>query len=263
MAHITTELLGQQVNADTLYFAWAVMGFLVVAGFILSVGLKAETANYGTRQHFAEGIYKFFNKLCVDQIGPRGKNYVFYIGSLFIFIISAYYAGLFPWKIGSLFEWWPMLPAEHVAEHGHHAVGHPWHGASPLADINIPAAMAVVSLIAYILSGVAVGGFKYVQSFLPINFTNKGIKLNLMCLIEIMDLAVRPLTLTLRLFANTLAGETLLAVFITMLAIALPAGILAFEVFVGALQAFLFTILTTVYIGTAVQHAEHLIHDDH
>lgn len=262
MTHITTEILGNQVNADTLYFAWGCMGVLLVAGFLLAQGLKADPGTYSARQHFAEGLYKFFRQLCLDQIGPRGKHYTFYIGSLFLFIITAYYAGLIPWKLGSMFDWWPMLPAEHGA-HGHHAAGHPWHGASPCADVNVPTALALVSLVIYLLSGTLVGGFKYVQSFLPINFTKKGIKLNLMFLIELMDVAVRPLTLTLRLFANTVAGETLLAVFIGLVAVALPAGIVAFELFVGALQAFLFTILTTVYIGTAVQHAEHLVHDDH
>jgi F-type H+-transporting ATPase subunit a len=84
-----------------------------------------------------------------------------------------------------------------------------------------------------------------------------------MCLIEIMDLAVRPLTLSLRLFANTLAGETLLASFISMVALVLPVAILGFEMAVGVLQSFIFTILTAVYIGSAVQHAEHLLHDEH
>ena len=84
-----------------------------------------------------------------------------------------------------------------------------------------------------------------------------------MCLIEIMDLAIRPLTLTLRLFANTVAGETLLATFIGLVALVLPIVVLGFEMFVGVLQAFLFTILTCVYVGGAVQHAEHLIHDEH
>jgi F-type H+-transporting ATPase subunit a len=98
--------------------------------------------------------------------------------------------------------------------------------------------------------------------FLPINFSKeKGLSLNLMCLIELMDLLIRPLTLTLRLFANTVAGETLLATFIGLVALVIPVVVLGFEMFVGLLQAFLFAILTCVYIGGAVQHAEHLVHD--
>jgi F-type H+-transporting ATPase subunit a len=274
MDHIETEIFGQMVHADTLYFAWACMALIVVFSLFLVSGLNADTNKFGKRQFFAEGIFSFIRGLVRDQIGKkRGDSYVFFIGSIFIFILVNYYAGLLPWKMGALFEWWPSLPmhevASHAAEHGHeatanaHHVGHPWHGASPCADINVPAAMALIVVLVYFLSGAMVGGFKYVQEFLPIKFNNGKISLNPMCLIEIMDLAVRPLTLSLRLFANTVAGETLLATFITLTVLVFPAFVLGFEMAVGLLQAFIFTILATVYIGTAVQHAEHLSHDHH
>ncbi len=248
MHHITTQIFGQTVHADTLYFAWAVMGLILLASLLLTTGLSADPARYTKRQFLAEGFYSFIRGLCEDQIGKRGRDYVLLIGSIFIFVLGSYYAGLLPWKMGALFSWWPRI--------GHHI----WHGASPCADINVPAGMAVIVISIYFLSGVKVGGWKYFQMYLPINIGAKGISLNPMCLIELMDLVVRPLTLSLRLFANTVAGETLLATFITLVALFLPVGILGFEMFVGILQAFLFTILSTVYIGTAVQHAEHLAH---
>ena len=81
--------------------------------------------------------------------------------------------------MGAFLEWWPQLPVHEAAtavEHGAHAASHhashPWHGASPCADINIPAGIALVVVITYFLSGVFVGGFKYVQEFLPIKFSN-------------------------------------------------------------------------------------------
>lgn len=251
MHHITGQILGQTVHIDTLYFAWACMLLILVTALMLGTGLSAETSKYGVKQHIAEGIYNFVRWLTSNQIGKRGDKYIFFIGSIFIFILVNYYAGLLPWKMGSMFEWWPAIH------------GHAWHGASPCADINIPAGMAILVILAYFLGGVGVAGFKYVQMFLPINFGPKGIKLNLMCLIELMDLAVRPLTLSLRLFANTVAGETLLATFISLVALLLPVAILGFEMAVGVLQAFIFTILSTVYIGSAIQHAEHLVHDEH
>ncbi len=265
MHHITSEILGNTVNIDTLYFAWACMALILLVAIVLGSGLSSEVSKYGVKQHLAEGIFGFIRSLTSNQIGKRGDNYVFFIGSIFLFILVSYYAGLLPWKMGSMFEWWPQLPSHEAAEHGaHHAAhGHPWHGASPCADINIPAAMSVCVIVVYFFTGVAVAGFKYIQMFLPINFGKKGISLNLMCLIELMDLIVRPLTLTLRLFANTVAGETLLATFIALVALVLPVAILGFEMAVGLLQAFIFTILSTVYIGGAVQHAEHLLHDDH
>jgi len=252
MHHITTQILGQTVHADTLYFAWAVMALILLISLVLVSGLSSDPSRYSKRQFLAEGVFNFIRGLCDNQIGARGHHYIPLIGSLFLFVVSAYYAGLLPWKMGAIFSWWPSA--------GH---GHLWHGASPCADLNVTAGMALIVIAVYFFSGVLVGGWKYFQMFLPINISSKGISLNLMCLIELMDLVVRPLTLSLRLFANTFAGETLLATFIALVALVLPIGILGFEMFVGILQAFLFTILSTVYIGTAVQHAEHLAHDGH
>jgi F-type H+-transporting ATPase subunit a len=273
MDHITTEILGKTVHADTLYFAWACMAVILLVSFLLTVGISEDTSKYGSRQHFVELVFNFIRGIARDQIGKRGDYFVFLLGSIFIFILVNYYAGLIPWKMGSLFEWWPQLPSHELAVHADHAVhhadhavahhGHPWHGASPCADINIPAGMALIVVLTYFISGAAIGGFKYVQMYLPINFSKKGVSLNLMCLIELMDLIVRPLTLSLRLFANTVAGETLLLTFIGLCALILPAAILGFEMAVGLLQSFLFMILSTVYIATAVQHAEHLAHDAH
>lgn len=272
--HITGEFLGQSVHIDTLYYAWVSMAVILAVAIFLSAGLNNDPEKYGARQLISESLYSFFRGLASEQIGKRGEKYIALIGSIFIFILINYYAGLLPWKMGEFFSWWPKLDAEHItngANHAHEAAeglsshaAHIWHGASTCADINVPAALAILVVVIYFFSGLMIGGWKYLQMFLPINYNKgKGISLNLMCLIEIMDLAIRPLTLTLRLFANTVAGETLLATFIGLVALVLPIVVLGFEMFVGVLQAFLFTILTCVYIGSAVQHAEHLIHDEH
>lgn len=258
MHHIVGEIFGYKVNLDTLLFAWACMLGIMIFALYLGSNLSSDINKYSTKQHFAEGIFNFIRSLTSNQIGKRGDNYVFLIGSIFIFILVNYYAGLMPWKIGAIFPWWPQI-VDHSTGHGH-----PWHGASPCADINIPAGIALIVIATYFFSGVSVAGYKYVETFLPINFSKKGWRMiNGMFLIELMDLIVRPLTLSLRLFANTVAGETLLATFIGLVALILPVAILGFEMAVGLLQAFLFAILSTVYIGAAVHHAEHLAHDSH
>lgn len=263
MHHINGQILGNTVNIDTLYFAWASMAVILLCSAFFTAGISADTGKYGVRQHFAESLFGFIRNLVRDQIGKRADEYVFFIGSIFIFILTSYYAGLIPWKLGAVFSWWPQIPVHEAAAHGHHAAVqlHPWHGASPVADINIPAAMAVIVIFVYVASGIKVAGWKYVETFLPIRFSQQGWAiLNPMCLIELMDLAVRPLTLSLRLFANTVAGETLLVTFIGFCWLLVPLPILGFELAVGLLQSFIFTILATVYIATAVQHAEHLAH---
>lgn len=287
MHHITGELFGNTVHLDTLYFAWALMILTIIGAVFLSSGVSKDIAKYSKRQIIAETLYNFVRGTVREQIGKkRGEAFVFFIGSIFLFILINYYAGLFPWKIGSLLEWWPQIPVHEAGAHGHHAVhNHPWHGASPCADINIPAGMALLVILAYFGTGISIAGFDYVQSFLPINIKDtikgkffafegidriqilplggKAICLNILSLLELMDLIIRPLTLSLRLFANTVAGETLLATFIGLVALILPVFVLGFEMAVGLLQSFLFMILSTVYIAVAVQHAEHMVHDSH
>lgn len=243
--HLETEMLGYTVHADTLYFSWACMGLILLASIFLVSGISSNPQKYGIRQFISESIYDFIRGLAKDQIGKRADSYVFFLGSIFVFVFVSYCAGLLPWKIGHLFHWWP-------GEHGHL-----WHGASPCADLNVTAGMALVVIVTYFFTGIFIGGWNYFQMFLPINISSKGISINLMCLIEIMDLVVRPLTLSLRLFANTVAGEVLVATFVGLVALVVPMFALGFEVFVGVLQAFIFTILSAVYIGAAVQHAEH------
>ena len=106
--------------------------------------------------------------------------------------------------------------------------------------------MAFISLLTYILAGIKSGGIGYILNyFKPLGF------------VEWLDLFVRPLTLALRLFANTIAGEVLVASILGLVALILPMFALAFELFVGLIQALVFSLLTTVYIGTAIAHSEH------
>ncbi|MCE2929456.1 MAG: F0F1 ATP synthase subunit A [Candidatus Caenarcaniphilales bacterium] len=256
MNHITGQILGQSVNIDTLYFAWACMLASLLVVTFLAFNLSNETNKFNTRQFLAESIFDFLRGVAKNQIGSRSDKFLFFLGSIFFFILFAYYAGLAPWKLGSAFSWWPMIPGEH----GH---SHPWHGASPCADINVTAGMAILVITTYVASGIFVGGFSYFQIFLPINFDHGKIKLNFIFFIEILDLIVRPLTLSLRLFANTFAGEILLSTFVVLCPLFIPSLALGFEAFVGVLQAFVFTMLAAVYIGAAIQHAEHAAHASH
>ena len=88
MHHITGEILNKAVNLDTLYFAWACMALVLVVAFVLSAGVSADTEKYGSRQHFVETIFNFIRGIARDQIGKRADSYVFFIGSIFLFITS-------------------------------------------------------------------------------------------------------------------------------------------------------------------------------
>ena len=232
--HITGEILGQKVHMDTLWYSWVIMGGLLLSSFLLTRNLKIE--GYSLKQTILETIWGLINGLTSSQIpGNKGKNYITLIGGIFIFTIFAYWLGLMPWKAGEILSFWPKLDN-----------GKSWEGSSPAADINVTAGMALISLITYIASGIQHGGIGYILNyFKPLGF------------VEWLDLFVRPLTLSLRLFANTIAGEVLVGSILGLVAIILPMFALAFELFIGLIQAFVFSLLTTVYIGGAIAHSEH------
>ena len=232
--HLTTNIVGQKVHLDTLTYSWAIMSLIIAGSFLLTRNLKID--GYSLRQTILETLWGLINGLTSSQIpGNKGKNFIPLIGGIFVFTIFAYWLGLMPWKVGEVFNWWPVL------DNGEH-----WEGSSPAADINVTAGMALISLVTYIYAGIKCGGIKYISNyFKPLGF------------VEWLDLLIRPLTLSLRLFANTIAGEVLVMSILGLVAIILPMFALAFELFVGLIQALVFSLLTTVYIGTAVAHAEH------
>ena len=232
--HVTGEILGQKVHMDTLVYSWAIMAAILFFSFLMTRNLKID--GYGLKQTFLETIWGLINGLTSSQIpGNKGKNFIPLIGGIFVFTIFAYWIGLMPWKIGEIFSFWPKLDN-----------GEQWEGSSPAADINVTAGMALISLLTYIAAGVKNGGWGYILNyFKPLGF------------VEWLDMFVRPLTLSLRLFANTIAGEVLVASILGLVALVLPMFALAFELFIGLIQAFVFSLLTTVYIGTAMAHSEH------
>ena len=232
--HLTGAILGQKIHIDTLIYSWIIMVAILFFSFILTRSLKID--GYGLKQTMLETVWGLINGLTSSQIpGNKGKNFIPLIGGIFIFTIFAYWIGLMPWKIGEAFSFWPTL------DNGEH-----WEGSSPAADINVTGGMALIALITYIAAGIKNGGWGYISNyFKPLGF------------VEWMDILIRPLTLSLRLFANTIAGEVLVASILGLVALVLPMFALAFELFVGLIQAFVFSLLTTVYIGTAMAHSEH------
>ena len=232
--HITTNLFGLKLHLDTIIYSWIIMSLILLITFLMTRNLKIE--GYSLKQTFLEGIWGLINNLTSSQI-PKGKGKAFIplIGGIFVFTVIAYWAGLMPWKAGEAFSWWPKLDT-----------GHHWEGSSPAADLNVTLGMALIALITYIGAGIKTGGAKYIINyFKPLGF------------VEWLDLIVRPLTLSLRLFANTIAGEILVMSILGLVAIFLPILAVGFELFIGIIQALVFSLLTTVYIGTAIAHSEH------
>lgn len=220
---VNTVIAGQQVafNMDTLVTMWAAMVFLIVVAFIATRKLSIFPNKL---QFLVEGVLGYFDNLIKSMINKDGEKHFPLIASLFLFIVTANLMGQLPLKMLEL-------------KHGEFA--------SPTNDINMTAGLAIIVLIYYVTAGL----MKKKGRFLLHEFSFVGI---ISMLVEILELFTRPLTLALRLFGNILAGEILIGALLGICAWGLPLPIMFFEILVACVQALVFTMLTTVYIATAV-----------
>jgi F-type H+-transporting ATPase subunit a len=178
----------------------------------------------GKLQHVWEVIYDFLHGQTHEVIGHDGHKYLAFTGTLFIFVLFGNLIGIIP----SL--------------------------ESPTMFPSVTAGCAMAAFLYYNIVGVSAQGIgKYLAHFAgPI-----PLMAPLMIPIEIVSHLARPMSLTIRLYANMLAGEKVTLVFLAMTYLVMPAVFMGLHVFVSLLQAYVFAVLTMIYIGGAVSHEEH------
>lgn len=171
---------------------------------------------------FIEGVIKFLD----DIIGPRGREFLPLIGTLAFFILFSNLLGLVP----------GFLP--------------------PTDNLNTTVACALVVFFATHYYGVKTHGLKYIKHFMgPVWWLAP-----LFFIIEVISHLARVLSLSMRLFGNIMADHTLLSLTLStpsFLVIFLPPLAMFLGIFVSLIQAFIFTLLSIVYISLAVEEAEH------
>jgi F-type H+-transporting ATPase subunit a len=189
------------------------------------------------------------------NLGEHTDRFIKYIWTVFFFILTMNLLGLLP--IGPVAG---LLGSRHL---GGTATGNVW----------VTGAMAVLTLIMMVVNGIRFGGRHYFAHFCPGPLWLAP----LLIPVEIVGLFARIFALTVRLFANMVAGHVLLAVLLSFIlgagtaagagagvGVAIPSvlgsvAINVLEIFVAFLQAFIFTFLTTLFIGQSVVFH----HDDH
>jgi len=204
---------------------------------VVTVGLLARfhpVTQLSKRYTLMEMIVSLVGGQVETILGRNGVPFVPFIISLFIFIFTLNEIGLFPFV-----------------------------GRSPTADINTTAALAVFVILLVQGVGVARKGLGYFNHLL-IKPLGLGIP---MLPIMIVDELARPVTLAMRLFGNIFAGEVLLVVvavviaahlgIVSTLANGAPIIIYAFNMFIGLIQALVFTLLTIAYLITPTSDEEH------
>jgi F-type H+-transporting ATPase subunit a len=168
-----------------------------------------------------EWLTETVSNLCKSSAGHHGKAFVPYIGSLLVFLVVI--------NISALFNFFPFFEI------------HP-----PSKDINFTGAMAVTSILVVIVSGFRYKGLKgWAKSLAD--------PMPIMIPFKLMEYITKPMSLCLRLFGNVFAAWIIMELLYAFLPIAAAPFSAYFDIFDGVLQGFIFSYLTIVYIGEAVE----------
>ena len=216
-----------------------VLSVALIAAFLI-LGTSGRALVPGRVQALAEMSYEFIANMLRESAGQEGMRFFPFVFSLFMFVLFANLLGLFPYFFT-------------VTSH-----------------IVITAALAVTVILLVIGYGFYRNGLGFMKLFVPHGVP--GYLLPLVVLIEVLSFLSRPISLSVRLFANMLAGHITLKVFASFIIMlgafgfagwigaiipfAMTVALTALEVLVAFLQAYVFAILTCMYLNDAL-HPSH------
>jgi F-type H+-transporting ATPase subunit a len=176
-----------------------------------------------TVRNVMEIFVEMISGIVRDVLGDRARPFIPLFGCFFIFIVTCNLIGLFPGF------------------------------APPTSNFNITFALGVCSFLLYNYYGLTIGGMEYIKHFVgPIWWL--GI---LMVPLELIDNFVRPLSLSLRLFGNMNGDHLVLSIFTDMTYVIIPVAFYVLGTLVCFIQAFVFTLLSVVYLSLALPHEAH------
>jgi F-type H+-transporting ATPase subunit a len=210
-------LLGQQVHLNTLIMVWLAMGLILVLAWAFTRNLKVVPS---TTQVVGEGFFDICRSITMATAGSRGDGFLFFIGSLFLFILTANLMGQLPLKLLHIPH------GELVAATG---------------DINTTTALALLTLVMYFGVGIKKKGFKYFLHYFQPS--------PLFAPLNLLEDLTRPGSLLIRLYFNILVGEILSGIAMSVTPYVLPSLVIFLELFVAVVQAYIFAILSSVYIS--------------
>lgn len=239
-------IVGQLVPGNPFVFTnsalWMLILLALITAFMLA-GMRRELVP-NRWQMAAEGLVGFLNSMVEASIGPSGRTYLPWVFTAFIFILFANFVGAMPFAV---------IPG-----------AHPF---TVTSQFTVTGAMSIISFAIVLGVGFWKHGLHFFSLFVP-----KGTPFVLKLLItpvEFISFAVRPFSLGLRPFIAMFAGHILLDVFgnfvvqginsqsvtgyaVSALAFLFVIFVNALELLVGAIQAYVFALLTSLYINDAV-----------
>ena len=203
---------------------------IIIASIIFHIGSRKNGELPNKLQVLVEMSYEFIANMVRDNVGKGGKIFFPFIFSLFLFILFGNVLGMVPYNF------------------------------TYTSHIIVTFALAGFIFIAVTIIGLVKHGMNFLKFFVP-----SGVPISLLPIlipIEIISYFVRPISLSLRLFANMMAGHTMLKVFASFIVLLGILGgwaplllviiLTGFEIMIAVLQAYVFTILCCLYLNDAL-----------
>jgi F-type H+-transporting ATPase subunit a len=233
--------IGKYDVSFTTSSLWLIVALVLIYGF-MALGMKRQLVP-GRWQMAVEGVTGFVDDMVRVNIGPEGKKFVPYIFSLFMFILVSNLLGLLPLAVV------PGL-----------------HSFTTTSHFSITGVLAVMSFSIVLIVGFWRHGLHFFSLFVP--HGTPMVMVPLIAAIEFVSFMVRPFSLGLRLFVAMIAGHILMEVFgsfivsgfnggpmgwgVGTLSFLFIVGVAALELLVCAIQAYVFALLTTLYLNDAI-----------
>lgn len=222
--HVSRTLFGLSIELDIVWSTLIAGAIIVILGLLTA--RKASSGVPGKLQLFFETVVDQVNQLVESTVGPAGKRIVPLAVALFLFILTA--------------NWLEVIPSS--------PRGGTEYLPSPTGNVNLTYALAVVVIVVVHVASIRARGIRgYVKHyFQPFPFFFP---------INVIEEVTKPITLALRLFGNLFAGTLMLLLIAALLPVYIvPFGDVLwklFDMFIGLIQAFIFSLLTIVYYGMA------------
>ncbi len=214
--HVVEQLFGMQVNMDTIYVTW------LVALIVILITLAATRGRAMVPSGMQNVMEMVVEALCGqfrDNVGHNYRKVATMLLTLFLFIFVSNQIGL--------------LPTNHLT-------------ASPTNDVNTTLGLALAASLAIHFYFIKEKGFgKWLAHFFH--------PFSLFVIMNLVEEVARPITLAMRLFGNILAGEILLEVLYNLAPWLVPMIWIGFSLFVGLVQAYIFTTLVSIYVKESVE----------
>jgi F-type H+-transporting ATPase subunit a len=202
---------------------------VVAATSFLTLGMSGAKLVPNRWQSMAELSYEFIANMIRENVGDEGKPYFPFLFSLFFFVLFGNLLGMVPWSF------------------------------TFTSHIIVTFALAAIVFIGVTIIAIAKHGLRFLTFFAPHGVP--PVLLLLLVPIEVLSYFIRPFTLSIRLFANMMAGHTMLIIFAGFVAalgifgiapLGMDVFLILLEFLVAALQAYVFTILSCLYLRDAI-----------